>query len=306
MSLLIVVPDRNNARLIAKLESLLPDVNIQQWCEGLDCSRFEFVLAWDPPPSIWQQLPNLKAISSYGAGVDGLLKQPTLPDVPVARIVDPQLAVNMSEYVLHAIGFFKLRFNQYLVNKTSQFWKPRRANAGNKVGIMGLGELGQAVAARLLANGFEVSGWSRSLKSVAGVQSYSGPDGLKQMLVPLDYVVCLLPLTNDTRGILDRSLFSQLPPGAVVINVARGEHLNEADLMAALDAGQLSGAALDVFSVEPLPSQHQFWRYPDILLTPHVSAVTNVDTACEQIADNYLRLKAGKTLLNLIDPKLGY
>jgi glyoxylate/hydroxypyruvate reductase len=306
MSLLVVVPDRNNAKLIAKLQSLLPDVNIEQWREGVDCTGFEFVLAWNPPESIWQQLPNLKAISSYGAGVDALLQQPTLPAVPVARIVDPQLAVNMSEYVLHAIGFFKLRFNQYLVNKRSQFWKPRRANAGNKVGILGLGELGQAVSAKLVANGFEVSGWSRSFKSLANVQCYSGADGLNEMLAPLDYLVCLLPLTDDTRGILNQSLFSQLPQGAVVINVARGDHLNEADLLAALDQGQLGGAALDVFSAEPLPQQHPFWRYPDILLTPHVSAVTNVDTACAQITDNYLRLQAGKQLLNLIDPKLGY
>lgn len=306
MSLLVVVPGRDNTKLLAKLGSLLPGVKIELWHQALDCTDVEFVLAWNPPSSIWQQLPQLKAISSYGAGVDGLLSHPNLPEVPVTRIVDPQLAVSMSEYVLHAIGFFKLRFNQYLVNKSSQFWKPRRAKAGNKVGILGLGQLGRAVSAKLVASGFEVSGWSRSPKSISGVRCYSGDNGLTSMLGSLDYLVCLLPLTADTEGVLNKSLFEQLPSGAVLINVARGAHLNEADLIAALDNEHLAGAALDVFCVEPLPSVHDFWRYPNILLTPHVSAVTNIDTACRQIADNYLRLKSGDALLNEVDRKLGY
>ncbi len=306
MSLLIVVPDRNNDKLVNKLHALLPDTKIEIWQAEQIFENVEFVLAWDPPSSVWLQTPNLKAISSYGAGVDGLLKHANLPDVPIARIVDPQLAVNMSEYILHAIGYFKLRFDQYLINKSSQYWKPKRAHSGNKVGILGLGELGAAVAQKLINNGFEVSGWSKSLKSIKNVSCYCTDEGLKDMLSHIDYLICLLPLTTHTQGILNKTIFNCLPDGAVLINVARGEHLNEHDFLAALDSGKLRGAALDVFKQEPLPPAHNFWQRTELLLTPHISAVTNIDTACAQIAENYLRLKSGKTLTNQINRKVGY
>jgi len=306
MTLLVVVPDRNNDKLIAKLQALLPQVNIVEWQADLDCTDVEFVLAWNPPEAIWASLPNVKVIASYGAGVDALVKQSNLPDVPITRIVDPNLAQNMSEYVLYTIGFFKLRFNQYLVNKTTQYWKPKRAHSGNNVGILGLGELGLAVAQRLTINDFDVSGWSRSPKTIDNIETYSGLQGLQQMLGTLDYLVCLLPLTPDTQGILNEQLFNLLPKGAVLINAARGDHLNEADLIAALNSEQLSGAALDVFSTEPLAKDHPLWQQSNVLLTPHVSAVTNVDTACRQITDNYLSFKAGAPLLHTIDRSQGY
>lgn len=306
MSLLVAVTGRNNAKLIAKLQNLLPDETIIEWADGIDCDEVEFVLAWNPPPQLWQQVGNLKAISSYGAGVDGLLSQPLLPNVPIARIVDPQLAVSMSEYVLHAIGHFKLRFNQYLFNKSSQTWKPRRAKGGNAVGILGLGQLGRNVALTLKNHGFEVSGWSHSAKTIAGVNCYCDEQGLFEMLPTIDYLICLLPLTKSTKGILNKRLFNALPQGAVLINVARGDHLNEGDLISALEQEQLGGAALDVFSTEPLPTSHSFWQQPNILLTPHISAVTSVDTACKQISDNYLRVKHGDKILNTIDRDVGY
>jgi len=306
MSLLVAVSGRNNTKLIAKLTTLLPEQKIIEWREGIEMQDVEFVLAWNPPPQLWQQLPNLKAISSYGAGVDSLLSQAELPSVPIARIVDPDLADNMSEYVLHAIGHFKLRFNQYLLDKVNQTWRPKRASSANKVGILGLGQLGQAVAKNLVKFGFEVNGWSRSQKSIAGIECFSGQDGLATMLSTLDYVVCLLPLTKQTHGMLNKTLFDALPKGAVLINVARGAHVNEEDCIAALEQGQLGGAALDVFTSEPLPQEHPFWQQPQLLLTPHVSAVTSVDTACEQIADNYLRMINGEPLLNVIDRELGY
>jgi len=306
MTLLVVVPDRNNDKLIAKLELLLPQVDIVEWRDSLDCCDVEFVLAWNPPETIWASLPNLKVIASYGAGVDSLIKQRNLPAVTVTRIVDPNLALSMAEYVLHSIGYFKLRFNQYLLNKSSQYWKPRRAHTGNRVGILGLGELGLAVAQRLTINNYEVSGWSRSQKTIDNIETYSGAKGLDQMLASLDYLVCLLPLTPETQGILDAKLFNLLPKGAVLINVARGDHVNEADLITALNTEQLSGAALDVFSTEPLMKENPLWQHPNVLLTPHVSAVTNVDTACDQIADNYSRFKQGMTLNHVIDRKLGY
>ncbi len=305
MTLLVVVPNRNNDKLMVKLQQLLPEHHVVLWREGIDCSEVTFVLAWNAPSSLWSKLPKLQAISSYGAGVDSLLKQ-SLPDVPIARIVDPQLANNMSDYVLHAIGYFKLRFSQYQQNKMTANWKPRHAKTGNHVGILGLGNLGQAVAKKLTSVGFSVSGWSRREKNIEGVCCYAGAETLHKMVSEVDYLVCLLPLTPQTRGILNQTLFQKMPIGSVIINVARGEHLNETDLLTALDDGQFSGAALDVFTTEPLPSEHMFWQQPNILLTPHISAVTNIDTASTQIAENYLRINSGKTLYNQIDPSLGY
>ncbi len=306
MSLLVAVTGRNNEKLIAKLQSLLPNEQVVEWGKDVTTCEVEFVLAWNPPSDLWKRLPNLKAISSYGAGVDTLLAQPELPDVPVARIVDPNLAVSMSEYVLHAIGHFKLRFNQYLNNKNELLWKPRRVKAGNKVGILGLGQLGKQVAVKLKDLGYEVSGWSNSPKTIAGVSCFSGEKELTTMLESLDYVVCLLPLTENTQGILNKSLFDKLPQGAVLINVARGDHLNEADLLSALESGQLAGAALDVFSTEPLPATHPFWQQQNILLTPHVSAVTSVETASEQVAQNYHRVKQGQAIHHAVNQKVGY
>jgi len=314
MSLLVAVSGRNNRKLIAKLSNLLPDANIVETVTSEEprgdndsvYNTVEFVLAWNPSPDIWHKIPHLKAISSYGAGVDSLLTQSNLPNVPIARIVDPNLAVSMSEYVQHAIGYFKLRFNQYLNNKQTQTYKPRRAKSQKRVGVLGLGQLGVAVAQHLSNLGYQVSGWSRNPKDINNIACFNGKEQLGAMVSDVDYLVCLLPLTDDTRGILNKSLFDAMPQGSVLINVARGNHLNEQDLLEALASEQLSGAALDVFSQEPLPAEHPFWQQPNILLTPHVSAVTSVDTACEQIAANYRAMQQGQPLNNVVDVKLGY
>lgn len=304
MSLLVAVTGRNNEKLLNKLGVALPDQKIMEWHEGLDVSDVEFVLAWNAPSSLWSQLPNLRGISSYGAGVDSLLTAP-LPQVPVARIVDPQLALNMSEYILHAIGLFKLRWLQYIDNQTSQTWKPRRANSANTVGILGLGQLGRQVGQSLARNGYKVRGWSASQKSIESIECYAGAQ-LNEMLDGLDYLVCLLPLTDATRGILNHELFNKLPNHAVLINVARGDHLVEQDLIDALNNEQLGGAVLDVFSQEPLPCEHPFWLHPKVVVTPHISAVTSVDTAVAQIAQNYLRAINGQPLNNQVEMSRGY
>lgn len=304
MSLLVAVTGRNNEKLINRLRLALPDQNITEWREGADVSDVEFVLAWNAPSQMWGELPRLKGISSYGAGVDSLLSAP-LPNVPVARIVDPQLAGNMSEYVLHAIGLFKLRWLQYIDNQLSQTWKPRRVNSANTVGILGLGQLGAHVGQSLARHGYTVRGWSTSQKSIESIACYAGAQ-LHEMLDGLDYLVCLLPLTEATRGILDRKLFDKLPNHAVLINVARGDHLIEHDLIDALNNEQLAGAVLDVFSQEPLPSEHLFWQHPKVVVTPHISAVTSVDTAVAQIADNYLRAINNQPLNNQVEMSRGY
>ena len=174
------------------------------------------------------------------------------------------------------------------------------------IGIMGLGQLGADAAQKLSALGFKVAGWSRRPKDIAGVNSFNGQAELVEFLSGSQILICLLPLTAETTGILNRRTFEHLPPGAYVINVARGQHLNEKDLMAALDSGQLSGACLDVFEVEPLPPDHPFWRHPQIKVTPHISSLTFSKAVAPQIIENYRRSQTGKPLLNAVDLERGY
>jgi len=306
MSLLIVVPNRDMAKLQILLSNNLPDTTIEIWPEIADPLKVEFVLAWNPPKDLWCNLPNIKAISSFGAGVDGLIKNEPLPNVPVARIVDPKLADDMALYVLGQILNFKLRLNEFQTKQQQKLWQPRRAHQTSKVGILGLGQLGQQTAQLLNINGFEVSGWSRSEKSIHDINCYHGDDGLIEMVKKSDFLVCLLPLTEQTKGILNYKLFQHLPNHACIINVARGEHLVEKDLLKALDNNEILGAILDVFQTEPLPQDHEFWLHPRIICTPHTSALTSINTIVEQISENYELMAKDEPLINLIDPKLGY
>jgi len=306
MSLLIVVPNRDMSKLQTLLSNSLPDTTIEIWPEIADPLKVEFVLAWNPPKDLWCNLSNIKAISSFGAGVDGLIKNEPLPSMPVARIVDPKLADDMALYVLGQILNFKLRLNEFHVKQQQKLWQPRRAHQTSKIGILGLGQLGQQTAKLLNINGFEVSGWSRSEKNIHDINCYHGDDGLIEMVKTSDFLVCLLPLTSQTKGILNYELFQYLPNHACIINVARGEHLVEKDLLNALDNNEILGAILDVFQTEPLPQEHQFWSHPRIICTPHTSALTSITTIVEQIAENYQHMIKDEPLINLIDPKLGY
>ncbi|WP_105167728.1 2-hydroxyacid dehydrogenase [Pseudoalteromonas sp. T1lg23B] len=306
MSLLVCVTRRDNTKLLAKLRSLLPDVEINEWphCSALD--RVRFVLAWGAPDDLWPQLPNLEVVQSYGAGVDGIAMTLLPAHVVVTRIVDKQLAADMAEYVLTHVLAHKLRLRQYFTQQIQHSWKPKRAHQGMKVGIMGLGELGKVVAERLIANDFRVSGWSATPKSLPGISCYSAAAQLSEFLSELDYLVCLLPLTEQTQGILNRHVFEQLPNHCVLINVARGRHVNEEDLLWALDNGELAGASLDVFSQEPIDATHPFWSHPLITVTPHCAALTSIDTACEQIAANYVALINNEQIDNQVDRARGY
>ncbi|PAJ74841.1 glyoxylate/hydroxypyruvate reductase A [Pseudoalteromonas sp. NBT06-2] len=306
MSLLIAVPNRDMTKLQILLSDALPEILIEIWPEIVDPLKVEFVLVWNPPKNLWCNLPNIKAISSFGAGVDGLIKNEPLPNAPVARIVDPKLADDMALYVLGQILNFKLRLNEFHVKQQKKLWQPKRAHQTSKVGILGLGQLGTKTAELLNLNGFEVSGWSRSEKKINNITCYHGDEGLIEMAKSSDYLVCLLPLTEQTKGILNYELFQHLPNHACIINVARGEHLIENDLLKALDNNEILGAILDVFQTEPLPKDHEFWLHPRIICTPHTSALTSINTIVEQIAENYQHMEKGEPLINLIDAKLGY
>jgi len=306
MSVLVAITGRDNTKLIAKMKSRLPSIRIEELDDCQNLESVEFVLAWNAPASLWPTLPNLKAVSSFGAGVDSIDLSLLPADVEVVRIVDKQLANDMAEYVLTHVLAQKLRLKEYAIKQQQSIWKPKRAHKHNQVSILGFGELGQACAQRLVNNGFNVNAWSRSPKTSNIATLYHGDDGLTQMLAQTDYLVCLLPLTSSTQGIINKQLLEQLPEHAVVINVARGGHIVEADLLDALNNTRIRAATLDVFASEPLPSEHPYWQHPNITLTPHCAALSDLYSVVEQIADNILRLKARQPLINCINKQQGY
>jgi glyoxylate/hydroxypyruvate reductase A len=267
------------------------------------------LLAWRPPPGTFARLPKLRLIYGTGAGVDQLFADPELPlDLPIARVVDPAQADEMTAYVMAVVLARHRQLDAFRREQEAGRWTwlPYRYVTDLRVGVMGLGALGVPVAERLALCGFPVAGWSRRPKALARVECFSGPAGLDRFLARTDMLICLLPLTPDTAGILDRDLFARLPRGAQVVNAGRGGHLVDADLIAALDDGRLGGATLDVFRQEPLPADHPFWRHPKIAITPHVASLARPDSVADQIIDNLRRLRADEPLRNLVDRRAGY
>src|SRR5450631_2445317 len=230
-------------------------------------------IAWHPPDDAFERYPNLQAVCSIGAGVDNIIACPTLrPDIDVVRIVDPQQAQMMSGFVIWHVIWHQRRFKTYLDQQRDGIWQRLRQRSAQDVpvGILGFGEIGQRVASDLARLGFPVMVWSRTAKPTpASVKGFHGPSGLSAMLDETEVLVNLLPLTQETQGILNGELFARMRRGGFLIQVGRGEHLVDHDLLAALESGQLDGAALDVFAAEPLAPQHPFWRHPKIVVTPH-------------------------------------
>jgi glyoxylate/hydroxypyruvate reductase A len=279
---------------------------VHSWPTQENLDAVEVLLVWKPlPDGVVDRLPNLKFISSMGAGVDHLLGDPQIPvDIPVARIVDARLRVDMTNYVMMAVMMYQRQFNLQSANQKARQWE-RITYENKRVGVMGLGELGGNLASTLVTAGFDVSGYSRTSKSIEGVDCHTAKEQ-DQFLSNLDVLVNLLPVTGHTENILNKDLFSKLKRSCYLINVARGAHLNESDLVESLDSNQLSGAMLDVFKQEPLPSDHTFWSHPKITVTPHVASVTTPSSAMKLILENCRRLKANEELLHLVDLKRGY
>ena len=297
------------ARWRAQLTRLTQELEVRVWPEIGDPAAIDYALVWRPEPGFLASLPNLKLILSLGAGVDHLLGDPRLPrHLPIVRLVDPHMTAAMSEYVVLQVLRLHRRDLDYRIQQEAAVWRELdQQNAGDRsVGILGLGELGQDAAKKLKALGFEVAGWSRNLKHLAGIESYAGAAGLAALLRRSEILVCLLPLTAETEGILNTATLALLPRGAALVNAARGAHLVEEDLLAALASGQISAAVLDVFGEEPLPVDHPFWNHPRIVVTPHVAAFTNPATAAPTILDNIRRFEEGRPLLNRVDPARGY
>lgn len=294
----------------ASLKRRMPELAVRVWPEVGNPAEIDVALVWRYPQGDLKNYPNLKLIYSLGAGVDHILDDPDLPaGVPLARIVDPAgLTAGMTEYVLLNVLRYHRHLPDYERQQRERRWKklPIPITARRRIGILGLGELGRDAGMKLAALGFPVAGWSRSPKSVPGLESFTGETMLPAFLARTDILVCLLPLTPATTGIINARTLSLLPRGAYVINAARGGHVVDADLIAALDSGQIVGATLDVFHTEPLPQDHPFWTHPKVTVTPHIASITNPDTAGEQIIANIRRLIAGVPLLHLVDRNAGY
>ncbi|WP_207458013.1 glyoxylate/hydroxypyruvate reductase A [Azospirillum sp. SYSU D00513] len=308
MTLLFCSTSDNADRWVGELRKRAPNLEVRVWPEMGDPAEIDYALVWKPPHGLLAGLPNLKLIVSLGAGVEALLLDPTLPQVPLVRMVTDGLTLDMAGYVAMQVLRWERKLDAYAELQKAGRWEPLGHRPASEVGIgiLGLGELGVASARTLASMDYRVMGWSRSPKTVSGVESFTGEEGLHAMLGQSDLLVCLLPLTEDTRDILNAELFARLPKGAVVINAARGGHLAEADLIPAIDRGHLAGASLDVFADEPLPPGHPFWAHPRIHVTPHIAGITHPSRAAETVVEAIRLFEAGQPLKNVVDRAKGY
>ena len=309
MSLLICIPDSMQPQsLCSALKSLDSELKIVIAPENVhNPDEVEFAVVWKHPEGLLRNYLNLKAVSSYGHGADVLFEDKKLPEgVPLVRLKDITMAEWMSEYLLTIVLLQRRQLLKYAKNPEFSEWGTTVRHSGNHIGILGLGFLGQAAAKTFLLMDFKVSGWSRKIKMVEEVESFSGEKGFSTMLKQTDYLINLLPHTSETQDLLNRESLSQLKHGAFLINVGRGQTLVEEDLIALLDEGQLSGACLDVFRIEPLPKEHPFRKHKKILITPHNSSATPAESVAPQILENYRRAVSGRLLLNKVDLENGY
>jgi glyoxylate/hydroxypyruvate reductase A len=309
MSLLFIAPNRDMSDWKRALLDEDPDLDIEIWPNVKDKKRVQFAVCWNQPRHLLDSYPNLKAVSSLGAGVDHLFRDESLPQfVDICRVVSPALIQQMKEYILGAVLAIQRNFVTYIRQKDQGKWQLHNHFLVSEfpIGVMGLGKLGLPVAQTLANFGYPVSGWSRSSKQLDNVKTYAGTNELHPFLNNSKILICLLPLTEDTEGILNLDLFKHLKDGAWIINAARGEHLVDEDLIYALDSDILNGAWLDVFSQEPLSERHPFWSRSNIMITPHVASITKPSEVAGQIVENYKRAISGIPLKNTVDRRKGY
>lgn len=286
----------------------LPELPFRIWPDVPDPRAVRYLAAWEPPADLATRFPNLEVLFSTGAGIDQFDFSVIPETLPVVRMVESGIVKGMVEYATLAVLSLHRDWPTYRQQQLEGRWKAHRVHpAGSRrVGVLGLGVLGRAVLERLGSFGFCCAGWSRSQQQIEGVECHAGPDGLQAFLARTDILICLLPLTDSTRGILCKPLFDQLPSGAALINVGRGAHLVQDDLLRALDEGQLSRAVLDVCEPEPLPPGHAFWTHPQVVLTPHIASMTQPETAVDAVIHNLRRYQQGLPMIGLVDRARGY
>lgn len=309
MSLIFACQDVPPAPWIAALGKALPEAEIHVWPDHGKTEEVEFALIWGPYAREMKRFPNLKAMMSLGAGVDHILEQVDRPThVPVVRLVDPGLKTGMVEFVLYNVLRYHRRMPDFEQQQKRGLWieRSQAMPSERRIGILGLGEIGLACAEALNRLGFDLIGWSRTKKEILDVGCFYGDETLKPFLSQSSILICLLPLTPETEGILNKATLAAMPAGSYLINVGRGGHLVEGDLLDALNSGHIAAATLDVFREEPLPRDNPFWHHPNVTVTPHIAALTLPQTAAPVIADIIERVRAGRNVPGMVDPDVGY
>lgn len=296
-------------RWVPELQRQMPELELRIWPDVGDVTAVDYALVFEPPEGMLAGLPNLKVIFSLAAGVDHILRDPSVPpEIPVVRMVDDNLRAMMTEYATLAVLYYHRYLPEYFAQQAEKVWETiwPAYTPDTAVGVLGLGAIGRDVAGRLAAFGFQVHGWSRTEKSVEGITCHWGDEGLRAMLGRSKYLVCVLPLTAETRGIINAQALAALPPGACVVNIGRGGHVVDNDLLAALDSGHLRGAFLDVFRTEPLPPEHRYWSHPKVRMTPHNAGEIVPRSAAKRVIENLRRHLAGEPLPNRLERGRGY
>jgi len=310
MRILLHRADGKTEPWIKDFAKYLPEAEVEIWHAGEKNQACDYAVVWSPPEAMLPELAQVKAIFVTGAGVDSLLKfSDALPShIPIIRLEDAGMALQMAEYVTHSVLRYFRRLDEYEVQARAGQWLPlpQHPKEDFAVGILGMGVLGTRVLEALAPFGFPLRGWSRTEKSMAGVQCFHGADGLDTFLRGSRVLVCMLPLTPDTNNLINRTNMSKLPQGSYLINVARGAHVAEPDLLALIKSGHIAAATLDVFRNEPLPAQHPFWQEPRITITPHISALTLRRESVQQIAEKIRKTAQGETVAGVVDRNRGY
>jgi glyoxylate/hydroxypyruvate reductase A len=315
MAFLIACSSRAQ-QFAAEIRALEPGLDLRIAPDIGRAEDIDTALAWQPPPGLLATLPNLKLIVSVGAGVDALVQDPTLPDVPLVRFVDPDLTGRMTEYITLHVLYHQRRMSELRELQARRVWQylPEPPAREVRVGLMGLGVLGSAALEALRPFGYRLRGWSRTPKALAGIECFGGTDGLEAFLAETDILAVLLPLTPETRGLLSRSLLRKLSargrspvlPGPVLINAGRGGLQVDADILAALEAGELYAASLDVFQTEPLPAANPLWQHPRVVVTPHIAAESTPSAIARYALHQRRAQLSGGVLENLVDRSRGY
>jgi glyoxylate/hydroxypyruvate reductase len=293
--------------IIAELQRQKPDWLYDAWPNSIGAN---YAIVWKPPKELFERNARLKGAINYGAGVDAILGMESVPaHIPIIRLEDAGMAQQMAEYTLYGVIHHHRHLQVYAAQQRNRVWLQHedRANLQRPtVGVMGLGEMGGHVARKIAQFGYAVRGWSKSKREIDGVERFAGIESLEQFLLETNVLVCMLPLTDGTRGIINAKTLAALPHGSFLINAGRGAHMIEADVLYALDSGQLAGALLDVFNTEPLPTDNPLWSHPNVIVTPHIAATTPIREACAQIVEKIEAMERGELVSGIVNRNVGY
>ncbi|AXT54498.1 glyoxylate/hydroxypyruvate reductase A [Aquimarina sp. AD1] len=309
MSILIIFNNKDPEPWKKVLSKKIVTTSIEIYPNVKDVAAVDFVICWKPEKDILKKFPNIKVIQSVGASIDHITNSQTIAEnIIITRMVDMKLSIDMWEFLLTVVLMQLKNTKRYVQQQEKRIWdqKEYKSIENTTITILGLGSIGGYVAKKFADLGFTVKGWSNSKKEISGVKSFNGVDAFDSCLSQSDVLINLLPLTDETRDIINRNTLRRLATDAIFINVGRGEHLVEEDLIELLDKNKLAGAFLDVFRIEPLPKEHPFWKHPKIQITPHVASLTNVESATNKIVENYKRFLDDRELLNRVSLHKGY